>query len=71
MKKTRKLALHRETLRVLDSVNLANVGGGATFGCPNTSVCTASAACSFGCSADPGCGGTNNCGSETRTTNEN
>ncbi len=77
MKKTNKLVLHRETLRVLDPKNLTYAGGAGTgftltcMNCPATSDCGGSTACSVGCSAAPGCGGTNNCGSETRTSNEN
>lgn len=76
LKKTKKLALHRETLRVLESNSLAKAGGGGytascNTACPYTWDCGGSNACSVGCSASPGCAGTNNCGSITRTTIEN
>jgi hypothetical protein len=75
LKKTKKLVLHRETLRVLESNGLTKVGGGYTASCnttcPNTWDCGGSNLCSAGCTADAGCAGTNNCGSYTRTTIEN
>ena len=76
MKKTKKLVLHRETLRVLESNSLSKAAGGGytescNTTCPASWDCGGSALCSAGCTADAGCAGTNNCGSYTRTTIEN
>jgi natural product precursor len=53
MKKTRKLSLHKETLRALDPETLAEVAGGTNLTIP----CQFSASCATACG---GCAGTNN-----------
>lgn len=62
-KRTKKLALHRETLRTLVTEELRRVAGGATFEFITTCACT------DGCNNTDGCGSagcTGGCGTETR-----
>jgi hypothetical protein len=59
MKKTRKLSLHKETLRALDPESLVEGRGGYTAFCTYTCYCGGS----NGCAVTNGCAGTNNsCG---------
>lgn len=64
-KNAKKLHLHRETLRALESGNLARVAGGA-----NTAEIYTTCACTDGCNTDWSCGcgggGTGNTGTCTQ-----
>jgi hypothetical protein len=63
-KRTRKLALHRETLRRLERMDLTRAVGkvGETFEIQTTCACTCTCdTCAWTCGTCNGCGGTDTC----------
>ncbi|MBW8878066.1 MAG: hypothetical protein JF614_24140 [Acidobacteria bacterium] len=64
-KQARRLTLHRETLRHLQSREMA-----AAHGAANTHELNTGCACTQGCTGTGGTGGSGTCGTSTRCTRE-